>query len=98
MRLKENATSDVLSRMHPTLKEMAKQNQVMEKEIEYHKDQIAQLENDVKDLREEVKRMLLHPKTNVRLQVFPELFKYETKCTPDMDIVLDIPKVKVLPI
>lgn len=84
--------------MHPSLKEMAKQNQVMESEIKYHQDQLLQLEKDNEELTGEVEELLTHPKTNVRMQLFPELFKYSTKCTPDMDIVLDIPTVQTLPI
>lgn len=84
--------------MHPSLREMARQNQVMESEIVYHKAQIAQLQKDLVKEEDYVKQLIAHPKTNVRLQVFPELFKYDTKCTPDMDVVLDIPKVELLPI
>lgn len=84
--------------MHPSLKDMSEQNQVMDKEIAYHEQMIKELESDIENLQTEVKQLLLHPKTNVRLQLFPELFKYQTKCTPDMDIVLDIPTVDMLPI
>ncbi|KAF6021406.1 C20orf96 [Bugula neritina] len=96
--IKESALNSVLNQMHPSLKEMAKQNQVMQAEIDYHKEQIASLSLNVESLRQEVKQLLAHPKTNVRLQIFPELFKYETKCTPDMDVVLDIPRAELLPI
>lgn len=84
--------------MHPSLKDMAEQNQVMLKEIDFHTSQITQLQTEIEDLKEQVKDLVSHPKTNVRLQVFPELFKYETICTPDMDVILDIPTVEILPI
>lgn len=77
---------------------MATQNQVMQSEIQYHEEQIKQLSEDNEKMRCEVEALLAHPKTNVRMQLFPELFKYNTKCTPDMDIVLDIPTVETLPI
>ena len=88
----------VHDQMHPSLREMARQNQVMESEITYHNEQIVKLRSDIIDLKHSVKQLVAHPETNVRLQVFPELFKYDTKCTPDMDVVLDIPKVQILPI
>ncbi|XP_067936920.1 uncharacterized protein C20orf96-like [Watersipora subatra] len=96
--IKESALNEVLTQMHPSLKDKALQNQVMEKEIKYHKEQIIALQNDIIELEGSVRELIAHPKTNVRLQVFPELFKYETKCTPEMDVILDIPKVKLLPI
>ena len=96
--IKESALNKVLEQMHPSLREMAKQNQVMLSEIEYHEEQITKLQRDNDGLQTEVEELLAHPKTNVRMQLFPELFKYNTKCTPDMDVVLDIPTMETLPI
>jgi len=96
--LKETAIDKALYKMHPSVKEMAKQNQVMESEIHYHDNMLGELTDEIARLKSEVKELLAHPKTNMRLQVFPELFKYQTKCTPDMDVVLDIPTVQTLPL
>ncbi|GFO02982.1 hypothetical protein c20orf96-like, partial [Plakobranchus ocellatus] len=67
-------------------------------EIEFHKIQQVELNDVNKGLEEEIKVLLRHPKSNVRLQLFPEFFPSREKCSPDMDVVLDIPKQEWLPI
>ncbi|XP_041376226.1 uncharacterized protein C20orf96-like isoform X3 [Gigantopelta aegis] len=77
--------------MHPSLKEMALQNMVMTKEIEFHLKEQEEVESANKVLEDSIKELLRDPKTNTRLQMFPEFFPTREKCTPDMDVVLDIP-------
>ncbi len=60
--------------MHPSLKEMALQNLVMRKELEFHETEIEELENSNKKLATEVKTLLKDPKTSIRQQMFPEFF------------------------
>lgn len=93
-----NVTEEAVAMMHPSLKDMALQNMVMKKEIEFHTKEQITLQEANKQLEAEVDRLLRHPKTNVRLQMFPEFFPTRTKCTPDMDVVLDIPTQQWLPI
>ncbi|XP_069112435.1 uncharacterized protein C20orf96-like isoform X2 [Argopecten irradians] len=91
-------TETAISMMHPSLKDMALQNMVMKKEIEMNKQVQEDLLHDNQLLEAEVERLLKDPKTNTRLQMFPEFFPTREKCTPDMDVILDIPTQEWLPI
>lgn len=94
----KQVTESAIEMMHPSLKEMALQNMVMKKEIELHKKQQEELLRSNAELGRSVKQLLQDPKTNLRQQMFPEFFLYQQKCTPDMDVVLDIPTQEWLPI
>ncbi|KAL8575896.1 hypothetical protein ACOMHN_027294 [Nucella lapillus] len=102
IRVTNDMTRDVTERavmmMHPSLKDMALQNMVMKKEIEFHTKEQVSLRESNGALEGEVDKLLRDPKTNIRLQMFPEFFPTRTKCTPDMDVVLDIPTQQWLPI
>lgn len=98
MNIREKATKEALETLHPSLEDMAMQNMVMEKEVNFHKDNHANLEDVIATLKADVKKLLQDPKTNIRLQMFPEFFPSQEKCTPDMDVVLDIPTQQWLPI
>ncbi len=43
-------------------------------ELEYHKKEVEELEEGNQQLQRQVKQLLHDPKTNVRLQMFPEFF------------------------
>ncbi|XP_063441161.1 uncharacterized protein C20orf96-like [Mytilus trossulus] len=91
-------TEKAISMMHPSLKDMALQNMVMSKEIEIHRKNQEQLKQENRQIEQEVQRLLRDPKTNTRYQMFPEFFPQREKCTPDMDVILDIPTQQWLPI
>lgn len=91
-------TEESVAMMHPSLKDMALQNLVMKKEIEFHTQEQEELALANQALEEEVNTLLRDPKSNFRLQMFPEFFPDRQKCTPDMDVILDIPKQEWLPI
>lgn len=93
-----NVTEEAVGLMHPSLKDMALQNMVMKKEIEFHQKEQVALREVNRELEAEVDGLLRDPKTNIRLQMFPEFFPSRPKCTPDMDVVLDIPTQQWLPI
>ncbi|XP_072024735.1 uncharacterized protein C20orf96-like [Amphiura filiformis] len=97
-RLKATVTEEAIDSMHESLKDMALQNMVMKKEIDQHLMKGVELEKFNEDLVEELRRLKHDPTTNVRHQMFPHLFKETPKCTPDMDVVLDIPTQEWLPI
>ncbi|XP_064640391.1 uncharacterized protein C20orf96-like isoform X2 [Lineus longissimus] len=101
-KVREDITSKVtevsIGKMHQSLKDMALQNMVMEKEIEFHTNQIKELKAINRHLEKTVEAARNDPKTNVRVQLFPELFPNRPKCTPDMELVLDIPMQEWLPI
>ncbi|XP_070575324.1 uncharacterized protein C20orf96-like isoform X2 [Ptychodera flava] len=96
--IKSEVTEKAIGAMHETLKDMALQNMVMKKEIEEHKKKMVELQETNRQLEEEVKSLLADPKTDIRRQVYPHLYPREPKCTPDMDVVLDIPTQEWLPI
>ncbi|XP_022107530.1 uncharacterized protein C20orf96-like [Acanthaster planci] len=96
--IKETVTDNAIDSMHDSLKEMAMQNIVMRKEIEGHHKLLEELEATIGDLTEEVSQLRADPKTNTRRVMFPHLFNEIPKCTPDMDVMLDIPTQQWLPI
>ncbi|XP_067651516.1 uncharacterized protein C20orf96-like [Haliotis asinina] len=91
-------TENAVSMMHPSLKDMALQNLVMQKEIEFHTREQQDLQEAIQDTEAEVDHMLRDPLTNTRLQMFPEFYSSTKKCTPDMEVILDIPTQEWLPI
>lgn len=94
----KDVTESAIEMMHPSLKDMALQNMVMKKEMELHKKQQEELVRENTELERTVEQLLKDPKTNIRQQMFPEFFLYQEKCTPDMEVVLDIPTQEWLPI
>ncbi|XP_019629083.1 PREDICTED: uncharacterized protein C20orf96-like isoform X2 [Branchiostoma belcheri] len=93
-----NVTEKSISAMHGSLKDMALQNAVMKKEIEVHRGERETLKQDILLLEAELKQLIKDPKSQVLQQIFPHFFPKEPKCTPDMDVVLDIPTQEYLPI
>ncbi|XP_035680333.1 uncharacterized protein C20orf96-like isoform X3 [Branchiostoma floridae] len=91
-------TQKSISAMHGSLKDMALQNAVMKKEIEVHRGERETLKQDISLLEAELKQLIKDPKSQVLQQIFPHFFPKEPKCTPDMDVVLDIPTQECLPI
>ncbi|KAK3086840.1 hypothetical protein FSP39_024293 [Pinctada imbricata] len=75
----KDITEQAISVMHPSLKDMALQNMVMKKEIESHKKEQEEILLVNKALEREVEVLLRDPKTNVRLQMFPEFFPAREK-------------------
>ncbi|XP_033104629.1 uncharacterized protein C20orf96-like [Anneissia japonica] len=89
--IKAEVTENAISSMHESLKDMALQNMVMKKEIEEHQQTLVKLEGDNEKLKEEVDSLKVSPEISVRQQLFPHLYRTLPKCTPDMEVVLDIP-------
>lgn len=96
--IQANVTEDAIDSMHDSLKDMAMQNLVMNGEIDQHLVKGIELEQYNKELKEELARLKKDPKTDVRHQMFPHLYKEIETCTPDMDVVLDIPIQEWLPL
>ncbi|BFZ12955.1 hypothetical protein BsWGS_15994 [Bradybaena similaris] len=80
-----------VARIPPGLEKMALQNMLMKKEINAHKMEQANFIESNRKLQQEVAMLLKHPKSNLRLQVFPELFPTKEKCDPNADVILDLP-------
>ena len=62
--------------------------------IEKLKLEIRLLEAETKHLKTDIKERLQKPTSNVRSVLYPELFRKQTICQPDDDVILDIPKQK----
>ncbi|XP_041080264.1 uncharacterized protein C20orf96-like [Polyodon spathula] len=77
------------------IKEMAFHNTVMKKEIEIHKRVAKKLEEKNLELEENITH-LLQNKKDIRMEIFNILPK--SKCTPDMDVTLNLPREEWLPI
>ncbi|XP_071959617.1 uncharacterized protein C20orf96-like [Antedon mediterranea] len=96
--IKSEATENAIASMHVSLKDMALQNMVMKKEIEEYKENQLKLEEENENLTKEVDALKVSPEISVRKQLFPHLYRTIPKCTPDMEVVLDIPVQEWLPI
>ncbi|XP_030831368.1 myosin-11 [Strongylocentrotus purpuratus] len=96
--IQSQATDFAQDLMQEGVKDMAIHNITMKKEIEGHIEENEALETIIQHLKEDVKSMSTDPKSDVRKQMFPHLYKEVQKCTPDMDVELDIPRHDWLPI
>nr|XP_054748730.1 ribonuclease Y-like [Lytechinus pictus] len=96
--IQSQATDFAQDLMQEGVKDMAIHNVTMKKEIEGHIVENKELEIIIDQLTEEVKALSTDPKCDVRKQMFPHLYKEVQKCTPDMDVELDIPRHDWLPI
>ncbi|XP_072169243.1 uncharacterized protein C20orf96-like [Diadema setosum] len=98
LEIRAEATDKAQDLMQEGVKDMALQNVIMKREIEEHIEENGELDVYIRELTEEVQGLSVDPKTDVRKQMFPHLYREVPKCTPDMDIVLDIPRHDWLPI
>ncbi|KAL0978209.1 hypothetical protein UPYG_G00167510 [Umbra pygmaea] len=79
------------------VKLMASHNQTMKKEIGIHKKEIAELENNNRDLIKSIEELQLS-RANIRKYIFQDVFSRTDKCTPDMEVILNIPCEPWIPI
>ncbi|XP_076818035.1 uncharacterized protein C20orf96-like isoform X1 [Clavelina lepadiformis] len=77
---------------------LAENNSVLAQEIKKNKEAILELENEIASLKQEVSRLKSMTETDFRKYVFPEAFHKTAKCSPDEDVILDIPVQQFLPI
>ncbi|KAJ8259200.1 hypothetical protein COCON_G00182120 [Conger conger] len=80
-----------LSYISPVVRERASRNCLMKKEIEMFRKTIKELEQTNEELAADI-RELQRARKNRRKEMFRHVFLQVDKCTPDMDVVLDIPK------
>ncbi|XP_067856858.1 uncharacterized protein C20orf96 homolog [Heptranchias perlo] len=81
----------------PGLHELMLHNTVMKKEIEIHKEMNKDMERDNLELQQKMLQLLKSKRDN-REEIFADILKKQPKCTPDMEVVLDIPREEWLPI
>lgn len=92
------ATEDTINAMGDDIKEMALQNMIMKKEVKLHKEELKSLEMNNAKLEAEIRRLLDSEALDTQAEIFPEVFGKREKCTPDMELHLDIPTHDWLPI
>ncbi|XP_060692147.1 uncharacterized protein C20orf96 homolog [Hemiscyllium ocellatum] len=81
----------------PGLQELMFHNTVMKKEIEVHRELNRKMERNNLALQQKLLQ-LLKAKRDSREEIFGDIFKKQSKCTPDMDVVLNIQRENCLPI
>ncbi|KAL9975415.1 hypothetical protein ACROYT_G012576 [Oculina patagonica] len=91
-------TEDTINAMGEDIKEMALQNMIMKKEVEIHQNEVKSLEKNNAKLEAEIRKMLDSEALDTQAEIFPEVFGKREKCTPDMELHLDIPTHDWLPI
>ncbi|KAJ7999765.1 hypothetical protein DPEC_G00197810 [Dallia pectoralis] len=79
------------------VKLMASHNQILKTEIGIHKKEIDEQENRNRDLIKSVQELQLS-RTNIRKEIFFDVYPKSDKCTPDMDVILNISCEDWLPI
>ncbi|XP_067243404.1 uncharacterized protein C20orf96 homolog [Chanodichthys erythropterus] len=84
------------SHVPPVVKLVALQNCTMTEEINMHRKLIMELEKKNKELMKSIQELQLS-RRNIRKEIFPDVFLKSDKCTPDMDVHLDIPQEDLLP-
>lgn len=87
-----NITEKVVDEMHYSLKEMALDNESMKSEIQFFKNLMEELYEETNLLEKELLILKSDRRVNNRAVIFNDIFKEKKICSPDMDIVLDLPK------
>ncbi|XDV51640.1 hypothetical protein PO909_020484 [Leuciscus waleckii] len=85
------------SHIPPIVKLVASQNYTMREEINMHRKVILELEQKNEELMKSIKELQLS-RPNIRREIFPDVFLKSDKCTPDMDVHLNIPQEDLLPV
>ncbi|XP_026131759.1 uncharacterized protein C20orf96 isoform X2 [Carassius auratus] len=84
------------SHIPPIVKLMASQNDTMREEIHKQKKLVMEMERKNEELRTCIQELQLSRPKNIRREIFPDVFLKSDKCTPDMDVHLNIPQVDLL--
>lgn len=85
-------TASAVKNIPDTLRELAQQNRLMQREILLHKDNIEETEEEIDDLKSEISML------QGKLKKPVEHPKIRDTCTPDMELSLDIPTYQLLPV
>lgn len=88
----DQMTEKVIGEMHDSLKEMALDNESMKADIEFFNNLLKTLYDENAQLQIEVNELKTDKGRNQRAVIFSDIFIEKQICTPDMDIVLDLPK------
>ncbi|XP_055508240.1 uncharacterized protein C20orf96 homolog [Leucoraja erinacea] len=83
--------------MPPGFQELILHNAMMKKEIEIHKELNKNMERNNLELQRNLLHLLKSKKV-CRDEIFTDILSSQSKCTPDTEVVLDIPREECLPI
>uniref|UniRef100_A0A8C2H6T7 Si:dkey-76p14.2 n=1 Tax=Cyprinus carpio TaxID=7962 RepID=A0A8C2H6T7_CYPCA len=86
------------SHIPPVVKLTASQNDTMREEIHQQRNVVMEMERKNEELRKSIQELQLSRTKNIRREFFPDVFIKSDKCTPDMDVHLNIPQVDLLPV
>lgn len=86
-----------VSHIPPIVKLMTSQNYKMKEQIILHRKVIMELEHKNEDLMKSIQELQLS-RPNIKREIFPDVFLKLDKCTPDMDVHLNIPHEDLLPV
>ncbi|XP_043946248.1 uncharacterized protein C20orf96 homolog isoform X2 [Protopterus annectens] len=93
----DQIVNEIMNFFPPGLKEMSFQNAVMKKEIEIHQKTTVELEKRNAELQGKVSSLTRMIK-ETRRAAFCDVLQEQSKCSPDMDVILNIPVEEWLPI
>ncbi|XP_050978990.1 uncharacterized protein C20orf96 homolog isoform X2 [Labeo rohita] len=82
------------SKIPPIVKRVASENDTMRKMIHDQRKIVMEIERKNKELQKSVQE--LRRSRPCRSEIFPHVFLKSDKCTPDMDVHLEIPKMDLL--
>uniref|UniRef100_A0A673G4R9 Uncharacterized protein n=2 Tax=Sinocyclocheilus rhinocerous TaxID=307959 RepID=A0A673G4R9_9TELE len=85
------------SHIPPIVKLTASQNDTIREEIHQRRKVVMEMERKNEELRKSIQELQLSRPKNIRREIFPDVFMKSDKCTPDMDVHLNIPQVDLLP-
>nr|XP_691039.2 uncharacterized protein C20orf96 homolog [Danio rerio] len=86
-----------VSHIPPIVKLMTSQNYKMKEQISLHRKVIMELELKKEDITKSIQELQLS-RPNIKRKIFPDVFLKSDKCTPDMDVHLNIPHEDLLPV
>ncbi|XP_051529076.1 uncharacterized protein C20orf96 homolog, partial [Myxocyprinus asiaticus] len=101
-RQREQAVLSAIAEKHeslipPIIKLMASHNHTLREEIHMYRKEIMELRQKTKELMKSIQELKLS-RPNLRREIFPDVFLKSDKCSPDMDVHLNIPQEDLLPI
>lgn len=96
--IKAGICKDMYAMMDVDMLEMEKRNITMKEILKDYEDDMSKRKELIKDMSKHVEMIENCAGNDARKRYFPHIFYYRPDCTPDMELKLDIPIKKYLPI
>lgn len=96
--IKAGIRKDVYGMMDVNMLEMEKRNNTMKEILKEYENDISKRKELIKNISKHVEMMENDAGNDARKRYFPHIFYYRPDCTPDMELKIDIPIKKYLPI